>query len=166
MTQALDSSDEWVHPFIEFSTGEASLRITLLSRPFPDDESDWDRDVVSCLVSACAPPFEGKFETYVWSHELVALRALLQDLWKNVGTRMEREFELREGTVSMLFGLGKYGSLPHPVTVEIELRPNPARGPSLTFELTTDQTWLPVWAEALDHALQVFPPQMRTQADQ
>jgi len=141
---------------VEFASYGDALRIKLVRRPFPDSESDWDRDAIDAIVSVEVPPFTGEFSTTVWSYELESLRNLLLSLYNQVGSPANKTFRLLEATVSMGFSLGIRGG----VTINFDVRPEPAADYHLIFQLDADQTYLPIWAEELSTALTQFPRQL------
>lgn len=147
---------------IEFVTGDAAIRFSLLRKPFPDSDNDWDRDAIDSAVFVQAAPFSGEFTTIMWSHELESLRRLLIRLYGRVGSQASEEFWFRDGAVSMSFVLSGRGT----ITIKVDVTPNPVEGRTLSFELHADQTYFPIWVDGIDRALTRFPLQIELAQDQ
>jgi hypothetical protein len=143
-------------PQIQFTDGHRLLSLTVLGRAIPDAIQDWDRDALVARVSVRAGVFTGTFQTWLWSHELVALRAVLRQLDQSIGHAVERSFQLREATVTVQFALSQTGQ----VELFVTAVPEPAADESLQFRMAADQTALASWIAAITAALEAFPPQI------
>jgi hypothetical protein len=140
---------------IEFGGRGAYLGLTLIERPFPDAESDWDRDTVRVHVTIEAEDFHGEFGAFTWSHELAHLRRVLQALDEDVLDSQERLFRLLDADLWLTFKLGHRGD----IELEVESRrgavPYEAR---LLYTITADQSYLHQWIRVIDEALTRYPP--------
>ena len=135
---------------IEFLGSAATLKLTLLSRPYSDDP-----DFIRASVVLEAHEFHGEFEAGTWSWELRALRQVLAALDRQVGRPTQEEFSFLDARVSLIFELTKQGHILIHGKVE---RGAPPDWTHLEFIISSDQTFLPVWMRAVDQALAQFPP--------
>jgi hypothetical protein len=72
------------------------LRVIVRRQPFPNAQSDWDRDAFDAVVEVDTGIFRGGFGTTLWAHELANLRALLQALLDRLGQHRKASFALME----------------------------------------------------------------------
>lgn len=129
------------------------VRLVPLRRPFPDAESEWDRDVMDMTVEVSLGPFRGAYRTFVWSSELAELRELLAGLERRLGEEVNEDFRLREGTLELSFQLGRRGTL----GIAVEAAADPGLGPRLSGAVDADQSYFPRWLRELDALLATFP---------
>ena len=141
---------------VAFAAGGAVLRLTLMGRPFPESEHAWDRDALRARIEAASHPFSGAFDAMTSSRELAMLREQLAGLASRVGEAIEHGFAFRDGYLRLVFALQRGGAL----TVHVEVHPDPANETVLRFDVEADQSYLPIWLEALGHALERFPVQV------
>jgi hypothetical protein len=132
------------------------LRVTFLNRPHAHVDEPWDREVVTCEVSVDADVFQGRYETAIWGHELVIIRAVLAALYERVGQEAEGFIDLIENAFTIRFALSLLGHL----TLEIVAHGHPGMGPDLHFSMEADQSYLPHWINQLNVALAAFPAEV------
>jgi hypothetical protein len=141
---------------IKFESNKRSIELTLTSRSFPDATTDWDRDVINAGVAVEAGVFQGKFDTFIWSHELGYLLRLLEELHQHVGQPVKAVFRCRETTLRFEFHLNSFGRL----AVYVTVREQPASDVKLSFTIAADQSHLPIWVDMIRKAIETFPPQI------
>src|SRR5712692_2833891 len=142
---------------VEFGGRGGYLGLALLSRPFPDAEQAWGRDAILARVTIEAKEFRGEFEVITWSHELVHLRYVLQELDQKVGAPQERIFQFLDADLWLTFGLDRLGN----ITVGVDSRGGDPAGPArLLYTIGADQTYLQDWIGVIDDALIWYPLQM------
>lgn len=129
------------------------LQLTLLSQPYADAADPSDREVINCQVKVDADIFKGQYETAIWGHELVVIRAVLTALYDRVGQEAEGYIDLTENAFDMKIEASPLGQL----TMEIVAHGHPGMGPDLHFSMDADRNRIPLWIKQIDEALAAFP---------
>jgi hypothetical protein len=144
-------------PTIRFAAGEQwQVRLSFESRAFPTANLAWDRDAIITNLDVRAGAFQCQFITLIFSHELLFLQHLLTELDQQVGHEVQRQFESREGVLSLIFELTKLGHIKIKIKIsDMELPPA-----MLSFTIQSDQTSLAQWIHEVTEVLKQFPPQI------
>lgn len=147
---------------VTFGSREAYLRLAILGRAFPDSADAWDRDALLASVSIDIGEFQGGFELTTFGHELEGLRQLLQELDRRRGERAEGRFRfLDSARLYLVFRLLRDGH--GYVAIDVDVRDQDGSVPLFRFSVGGNDEDLRAWIEALDVALEVFPPVIQTQ---
>ena len=106
---------------LELRDGNCWLRVIVRRQPFPNAQSDCDRDALDAVVEVDTSIFRGSFGTTLWAHELANLRALLQALLDQLGQHRKASFALIEHGAEFDFELLRRGATRIQVTLRTDL---------------------------------------------
>lgn len=138
---------------MRFAAEGQQFTISLQTRPYRRSSEKWDRDAIAATVAVRSRHFQGRLATTIWVDELWHLHRTLSDLHQQVGRPARAEWTLIEDALSLTFALSELGHL----TVHIALHDVDAAGDAiLTFSLTADQTYLPLWSDQIAQTLARF----------
>jgi|GEM_PF-419792 hypothetical protein len=73
-----------IETYFEIKDGSDFLRVEVLKQNFPDAELDWDRNSVSCWISAKTGMFSGKFKADLMTPSFEIFKKELEVLYENL----------------------------------------------------------------------------------
>jgi hypothetical protein len=135
---------ESIETYFEIKEGSDFVRVEVLKQNFPDAELDWDKNSVSCWVSAKAGLFSGKFKADLMTTDFKIFKKELEILYEKLD--QGATFEGYEYQVTVRIKGDGIGHL----HAKCWLMDHVGIGNELKSELNFDQTELPKLIEQLE----------------